>query len=160
TPGIFTSINAALVVASPGTNIFVVAGPCNESLRLSGWSNLFIGTYYGYPNVAINGSVNVVQSRGVYLHGLNITSATGDGINVSQSQNLVLDNCAGSGNAGNGLSVGSESEVFLIAPASFDGNASRGINIGGNSYVELSTWNGQSIDISNNHDAGVWASQA
>lgn len=160
TSGTFTSINAALATASPGTNIFVVAGPCNENLRLSGWTNLFIGTYYGSPNVAINGGVNVVQSHGVYLHGLNITSATGDGINVSQSQALVLDNCASSGNAGNGLSLGSESEVSVIAPASFDGNTFRGINVDGNSYVELSTWNGQSIDISNNHDAGVWASQA
>ena len=49
TPGSFTTINAALASTTPGANIFVVAGPCNESLRLSGWSNLFIGTYSGYP---------------------------------------------------------------------------------------------------------------
>lgn len=36
TPGAFPSINAALPSAGAGTAIFVVAGPCNESLQLAG----------------------------------------------------------------------------------------------------------------------------
>ena len=160
TPGAFPSINAALPSAGAGTAIFVVAGPCNESLQLAGWTDLFIGTYNGYPNVAINGGINVTDSHGVYFHGLNITSATGDGINVTQSQALIIDSCTSSGNAANGLDLGNASEVLVIAPASFDGNASNGINLYGNSYVQLNSWNGQTVDISNNRGAGVWASQA
>ena len=160
TPGAFPSINAALPSAGAGTAIFVIAGPCNESLQLAGWTDLFIGTYNGYPNVAINGGINVTDSHGVYFHGLNITSATGDGINVTQSQALIIDSCTSSGNAANGLDLGNASEVLVIAPASFDGNASNGINLYGNSYAQLNSFNGQTIDISNNHGAGVWASQA
>src|SRR5215475_14374968 len=160
TPGAFPSINAALPSAGAGTAIFVVAGPCNESLQLSGWTDLFIGTYNGSPSVAINGSINVSDSHGVYFYGLNITSATGDGINVTQSQALIIDSCTSSGNAGNGLDLGNASEVLVIAPASFDGNSSSGINLYGNSYAQLNSWNGQPVDISNNHNAGVWASQA
>lgn len=163
TPGAFSSINSALGASGPGTAIFVVAGPCTESLQLTGWTNLFIGTYYGYPNVAINGSVNVVQSHGVYLHGLNISAGTGggaDGINVSQSQALVIDNCTSSGNAGVGLRLNNGSEALVISPASFDNNNQGGINLYGNSFVELTSWSGQPIDISNNRGPGVWASQA
>lgn len=160
TPGTFPSINAALPNAGAGTAIFVVAGPCNENLQLAGWTDLFIGTYNGYPSVAINGSINVSDSHGVYFHGLNITSATGDGINVTQSQALIIDSCTSSGNAGNGLNLGNASEVLVIAPASFDGNSSSGINLYGNSYVQLNSWNGQPVDISNNHNVGVWASQS
>jgi Right handed beta helix region len=160
TPGAFPSINAALPSAGAGTAIFVVGGPCNESLQLAGWTDLFIGTYNGYPNVALNGSISVSDSHGVYFHGLNITSATGDGINVVQSQALIIDSCTSSGNAGNGLDLGNASEVLVIAPASFDGNSASGIYLYGNSYVQLNSWNGQSVDISNNHNVGVWASQA
>jgi len=56
TPGAFPSINAALPSAGAGTAIFVVAGPCNESLQLAGSTDLFIGTYNGSPSVAINGA--------------------------------------------------------------------------------------------------------
>jgi hypothetical protein len=160
TPGAFTSINAALPSAGAGTAIFVVAGPCNESLQLAGQLDLFIGTYYGYPNVAVNGGISVADSHGVYFHGLDITNPSGDGINVSQSQALIIDSCNINGNFSNGLDVGNASEVLVLAPASFDGNAANGINLGGNSYVQLNSWNGQNIDISNNHGDGVWSSQA
>jgi hypothetical protein len=160
TPGAFPSINAALPSAGAGTAIFVVAGPCNESVQLAGQTDLFIGTYYGYPNVAINGTIGVAESHGVYFHGLDITSQTGDGINVLQSQALIIDTCNINGSAGNGLDLGSESEALVIAPASFDGNVGNGIHLFGNSYVQLNSWNGENVDISNNHGAGVWASQS
>lgn len=160
TPGAFTSINAALPSAGPGTAIFLVAGPCNESLQLAGWTDLFIGTYYGYPNVAINGGISVAESHGVYFHGLNITSAAGDGLNVSQSQALIIDTCNFTGNTGNGMTLGNASEALVIAPASFDGNSGYGIDLFGNSYVQFNSWNGQSMEISNNHNVGLWVSQA
>src|SRR5262245_38257138 len=66
TPGTFPSIHAALPSASAGTFIIVLAGPCNENLQLFDQTNRFLGTYYGFPNVAINGGING-QSHGVYL---------------------------------------------------------------------------------------------
>jgi len=160
TPGTFPSINAALPSASAGTFIIVLAGPCNENLQLFGQTNLFLGTYYGFANVAINGGINVVQSHGVYLHGLDITNAWGDGVSVQQSQALVLDGCTSNGNAAHGLNLGSASEAQIIAPASFDGNNGNGIHLFGNAYAEADSWNGQLVDISNNHGSGVWSSQS
>src|SRR5215471_16596139 len=161
TPGAFPSINAALPSAGVGTAIFVVAGPCNESLQLAGQLDLFIGTYYGYPNVTLNGGINVSDSHGVYFHGLDITNQSGDGIFVAQSQALIIDTCTSNGNSGNGLNLGSSSEVLILAPASFDGNNGSGISVNGNSYAQINSFNGQAVDISNNRgSAGVWSSQA
>src|SRR5262249_22084707 len=129
TPGTFPSINAALPSAGAGTFIIILAGPCNESLQLFGHKNLFLGTYYGFPNVAINGGINVTQSRGVYLPGVDITTAGGDGINVKQPQALALAPSTANGNTGSGLSLGSASEAQIIAPASFDGNNGNGIRL-------------------------------
>src|SRR5215467_7675500 len=111
TPGAFPSINSALGSAGVGTAIFVVAGPCNESLQLAGQLDLFIGTYYGTPNVTLNGGISVSDSHGVYFHGLDITNLSGDGIFVGQSQALIIDTCTSNGNSGNGLNLGSSSEV-------------------------------------------------
>ena len=160
TPGAFPSINAALPSAGVGTAIFVVGGPCNENLQLAGQIDLFIGTYYGSPNVTLNGGISVSDSHGVYFHGLDITGSTGDGINVQQSGALIIDTCTVNNNGGSGLDLGSASEVLIIAPASFDGNNGSGIYLFGNSYAQVNSWNGQSVDISNNHSHGVWSSQA
>jgi hypothetical protein len=161
TPGAFTSINAALGSSAQGSAIFIVAGPCNENVQLYGWTNLFIGTYYGYPNVAINGSINVVESHGVYFHGLNVstgTSTPGNGMTVTQSRALMIDDCNLTSNGGFGLSLGGSSEALIVAPASFDNNNSGGITLGENSTLETSGWNGQPVDISNNRGPGVFVS--
>ena len=161
TPGAFPSINAALPSASTGTAIYVVAGPCDESLQLAGWTDLFIGTYYGSPHVALNGSINVTESHGVYFYGLDVstgTSGSGNGISVSQSQALVIQDCTSNSNAGVGLSLTGGSEALIVTPASFDNNNSGGISLGENSTVETSGWNGQPLDISNNRGPGVYVS--
>ena len=161
TPGAFATINSALAASGPGYAIFVVAGPCNENLNLAGQLDLFIGTYEGFPNVALNGSINVVESHGVYFHGLNVstgTSGSGNGISVSQSQALVIQECNLNGNAGFGLTLRGASEAFIVSPASFDNNNAGGININENSTVETSGWNGQPVDISNNRGPGVYVS--
>lgn len=161
TPGTFPSINAALGASGPGTAIFVVAGPCNENLNLAGQLDLFIGTYDGFPHVALNGSINVVESHGVYFHGLDVSTGTsgfGNGISVSQSQALVIHDCTSNGNAGAGLSLGGNSEALIVSPASFDNNNSGGIFLSENSTVETSGWNGQAVDISNNRGPGLFVS--
>ncbi len=109
TLGAFNTISSAVGSAKPGTAIFVIAGPCNENLYLAGQQNLFIGTYYGYPNVAINGSITVGLSHGVYFRGLDVssgTSSSADGFNVSQSQAVTIDNCTSTANGGVGLVYG------------------------------------------------------
>jgi len=159
TPGAFPTINSALAASGPGYAIFVVGGPCNENLYLAGQLDLFIGTYDGFPHVALNGSINVVESHGVYFHGLDITTGSngsGNGITVSQSSALVIHDCTSNGNAGFGLSLGGGSEALIVSPASFDNNNAGGIVIGENSTVETSGWNGQPVDISNNRGPGIY----
>jgi hypothetical protein len=159
TPGAFNSINAALPSAGPGTAIFVVAGPCNENLQLAGQLDLFVGTYDGYPHVALNGSINVVESHGVYFHGLDVSTGTtgfGNGITVSQSQAVVIHDCTSNSNAGFGLSLGGASEALIVTPASFDNNNQGGITVGENSTIETSGWSGWALDISNNRGPGLF----
>jgi hypothetical protein len=68
TPGAFTSINAALSVAGPGSAV-LVTGPCTENVYVSGKSNLFLGSWWG-QYTDLNGSLNISTSEGVYLYGL------------------------------------------------------------------------------------------
>jgi len=158
TQGAFTTINAALPSAGPGAFI-LVTGSCNEDVNLSNQTNLFLGAWYG-TRATVNGQISVTDSHGVYLYGLNVSSATRSGISASSAQGLILDSCTSNGNAGNGLDLSSASEALIISPASFDNNNSGGINVFGNSIAQLTSWGGQLIDISNNRGPGVYASEA
>jgi hypothetical protein len=158
TPGAFTSINAALPSAGPGTAIFVT-GPCTEDVHLAGQTNLFLGGWYG-TRVTLNGQISIADSHGVYLYGLNVSSTTGSGISVSSTQAVIIDSCTSNGNAGNGLDLNGGSEALIISPAAFDNNNSGGINVFGDSIAQLTSWGGQPIDISNNRGPGVFASEA
>jgi hypothetical protein len=158
TPGAYTSINAALPSAGPGTAIFIT-GPCTEDVSLAGQTNLFIGAWYG-TRATVNGQISIADSHGVYLYGLNVSSATRSGISVSSTQAVIIDSCTSNGNAGNGLDLNGSSEALIISPASFDNNNSGGINVFGNSIAQLTSWGGQPIDISNNRGPGVYASEA
>ncbi len=158
TPGAFTTINAALPSAGPGTFI-LVTGPCTEDVALANQTNLFLGAWYG-TRATVNGQISISDSHGIYLYGLNVSSATRSGISVSSTQAVIIDSCTSNGNAGNGLDLNGGSEALIISPASFDNNASGGIHLYTNSIVQLTSWNGQPIDISNNRGPGVWASQA
>jgi Right handed beta helix region len=158
TPGAFTSINAALPSAGPGAFIFVT-GPCNEDVNLWNQTNIFLGAWYG-TRASVNGQISITNSHGVYLYGLNVSSATRSGISVSGTQALILDSCTSNDNAGNGLDLNGGSEALVMSPASFDNNATGGINVFGNSIAQLTSWGGQPIDISNNRGPGVYAAQA
>jgi len=152
----YPSINAALQNAPPGSFIFVI-GPCTENVVLAGQNGLNLGAYYG-QTATLNGSLSINYSHNVFLYGLNVTNAGGDGISVSSSRGVSLNTCSSSGNAGVGLRVGGMSEVAIGASGAFDHNAGGGMNIGGNSFVGVAAWAGP-VNISNNGGSGVFASQ-
>jgi hypothetical protein len=155
TPWAFSSINAALQSTTPGTFI-LVTGPCNENVSLYGQNNLNLGAYYG-QTATINGNITISNSNNVFLYGLSITNASGDGIDVWSSRSITLDSCTSSGSSGVGLQVGTMSDVMVNATGSFSHNARGGIVAGGNSLVNLNAWSGP-IDISSNGGPGVYAS--
>lgn len=155
TPYAYTSINAALPNATPGSFI-LVTGPCTENVSISGMNALSLGAYYG-QTATLNGSISISNSQNVMLYGLNVTNTAGNGISVSSSKGTSVNGCTSSGNAGMGLSVAGMSDVTVGASGAFDNNGNGGININGNSLVSLVAWAG-SVDISNNSGPGVWES--
>jgi parallel beta helix pectate lyase-like protein len=155
-PFAYSSINSALFNAGPGAFI-AVTGTCNENVFLYGFNNLSLGAFFGQP-AALNGNLSINNSQVVYVYGLNITNAFGDGIDVNNSRSVVLDSCTSDGNAGNGLSIGS-SDVAINARGAFSNNRGFGIRDGDNSYVNIVSWGG-TTEISNNQSAALWIGQA
>lgn len=154
-PKAYSSINAALPSAGPGSTI-IVTGTCNENVSLVGLSSLNLGAWFG-QTANINGAILVGGSTSIYLYGLNVTNPLGDGISVQFSRGVVLDTCTSSGNAGLGLGVFGAADVVVNATGTFDNNAGGGINIGANSLVALNAW-AAPIDISNNGGPGIFSS--
>jgi hypothetical protein len=167
TPGDYATINAALTaagtrpvtVSSSPTYVTVVAGPCNETVNLVNVSNLNLGVVYGTAPISLNGSVNVTGSNSVFLYGLTVTNPAGNAFNVTSSHDVTLQSCSGNGSAGRGLQVRTLSDVSITGPGTFDGNATGGINIGGSSAVNVSNWNGSTVEIGHNFGPGVWLSE-
>jgi len=157
TPGAYTSINAALQNAAPGSSI-LITGPCNENVSLYGVTGINLGAWWGQTAV-INGSLSITNSTSIYVYGLNVTNPSGNGINVGSSKGIVLDTCTSNRNAGVGLSAFLLSDVTVSATAVFDNNGSGGISVGTDALVNLVGWAGL-IDISNNVGPGVFSSQA
>jgi hypothetical protein len=155
-PSALSSITTALAGAGPGAFI-VVTGPCNENVFMFGRSALNLGAFAGQTAV-INGTISIANSDNIFLHGLNVTNPSGDGIVVGNSRGIVLDNCTSTGNAGVGLNAGGMSDVTVSAAGAFDYNVRGGMNIGGNSIVQVFAFAGL-VDISNNAGPGVFVSQ-
>ena len=155
-PSAYPTINSALPNAGPGAFI-AVTGTCNESVFLYGSNNLMLGAFFG-QTATLNGNLSINNSQLVYVYGLNVTNAFGDGIDVNSSRSVVLDTCVSNGNAGNGLSTGQSSDVLINARGTFDSNGGFGILVGNNSYVNIGSWGG-TTDISNNQSAGLWIGQ-
>jgi hypothetical protein len=97
-PLAYPTINSALPNAGPGAFI-AVTGTCNESVFLYGSNNLMLGAFFG-QTATLNGNLSINNSQLVYVYGLNITNAFGDGIDVNSSRSVVLDTCTSNGNAG------------------------------------------------------------
>ena len=158
-PTAYPTINAALAnVPGPGTTI-LVSGTCTEDVAINGQLNLNLGAWWG-SSATLRGHLTVNNSESIYLYGLNVSNAAGDGVTVYASRAVTFDTCTSDGNAGQGLNVSQNSDVNVVGPAAFDNNGSYGINIGGNSLVTFGTWNDQIIEVNNNKNTGIWMSQA
>ena len=153
---LFSSINAALSAAGPGAFI-QVTGTCNESVFLYGADKLTLGARFG-QTANLNGNLSINNSQNIYIYGLNVTNASGDGVDVNSSRSVVLDTCNSSGNAGNGLSAGTSSDVSITTFGTFNNNSGYGIRSDNNSYVNIYSWAG-TTDISNNETAALWIGQ-
>jgi hypothetical protein len=102
--------------------------------------------------------ISIADAHGVYFYGLNISSPTGSGIYASSTQAIILDSCTSNGNSGFGLQLAGASEALVVSPASFDNNSAGGIILTENSTIEMTSWGGQPIDVSNNRGPGVFVS--
>ncbi|HTT21288.1 MAG TPA: right-handed parallel beta-helix repeat-containing protein [Candidatus Sulfotelmatobacter sp.] len=153
----YPSISAALANAGSGATI-LVNGTCNENVNLISVHDISVGAWFG-QTANISGGILMDRSSGIYLYGLNVTNAGGDGIVASFSQAIVIDTCNSSGNAGYGLNAARTSDVIVAATGTFDNNSAGGIAAGGSSTIVLGAW-AAPIDISNNGGPGVFASAA
>jgi hypothetical protein len=151
-PLAFPTINSALPSAGPGAFI-QVTGTCNENVTLYDVNNLNLGAPFG-QTANIVGFLNVINSQVVYLYGLNITNAFGNGVYVQSSRGIVLDSCSSSGNGGNGLRVTQASDVSINALGSFTNNVRNGIEVDSNSLVNIASFGGIT-EISNNQGSAV-----
>jgi hypothetical protein len=111
-PSAYPTINSALPNAGPGAFI-AVTGTGNESVFLYGSNNLMLRAFFG-QTATLNGNLSINNSQLVYAYGLNVTNASGDGIDVNSGRSVVLDSCTSNGNAGNGLSTGQHG--YLATP--------------------------------------------
>jgi hypothetical protein len=100
TPGAFTTINAAVSSAGPGTFI-LVTGPCNEDVSLSNQTNIFLGAWYG-TRATVSNQISVSGSHGVYLY--DWTFPVQRALEFRREHaSLILDSCTSNGSAANGL---------------------------------------------------------
>jgi hypothetical protein len=158
-PNAFPTINSALAaVPGPGATI-LVSGVCTEDVALNNQLNLNLGAWWG-TTATLHGHLSINTSESVYLYGLNVTNASGNGVDVVSGRGITLDTFTSTGNSGIGLSLGNTSDVNVIGPAAFDNNSSYGIDLFTNSMLTFGTWNGSPIEINNNKNAGLYLSQA
>ncbi len=157
-PTAYHTINAALAnVTGPGASI-LVRGTCTENVALNNVFNLSLGAWWG-QTATVLGNVSLNASESVYLYGLNVSNAAGDGFTINTSRGVTLDRCASNGNLSNGLNASNLSEVTVLGPASFDNNGAGGIRLTGESLLSIFDWAG-ATDISSNKGPGIWMSQA
>lgn len=152
-PSDYPSITSALQVAGPGS-IILVNGPCTENVNIDSAFNLNIGAYYG-QTATIVGNVSLYGSGSIYLYGLNVTNASGDGFDIASSHAVILDTCTANGNLADGVNVSNGSDVTVEGPSSFDNNGSYGVNLGSNAIFYIDSWGGPT-NISKNSGAGAW----
>lgn len=158
TPGAPTTINSVLPLIGNGAMIQVV-GTCNENVTLNGLSDIWMGAPWG-QTMNLTGSLMITQSENVFLYGMNVSGASGDGITVEYSQGVELDACTSTNNSnGRGLYVDDGSSVSVQNTGNFSNNGNSGIYVAGNSFVAVSGYGG-TITVNNNLSSGVYAERS
>jgi len=158
TPGAYLTINSVLPLLMNG-DFVLVTGTCTEDVSLNRLTGVYLGAPWGNPPMNLLGSLSINDSQALYIHGMNITSTSTNGILINHSRDISIDACTSNNNAGNGLMADGISDVSIDNFGSFSNNAGSGIYAQGNSSVGLTAWGGV-IDVSNNAGAGLNASRA
>jgi hypothetical protein len=157
TPGAYLTI-ASLPPLMNGDTV-QVTGTCTENVSL----NRLNGVYFGAPwnqTMYLIGSLSITDSQNLFIYGMNISSASGDGIRIFSSSDIVLNSCTSNNNHGKGLSVDGQSFVEIENTGSYSNNGDAGINMGGHSFVTLLAWGTGFIDVSNNVGSGVYVDRS
>ncbi len=152
TPGAYTTINSVLPLLTNGS-VVRITGPCTENVTITGLANLNIGAPWG-QTATLNGNLTLNSVQNLFLYGMNVTDPSGDGIDISNSSAVTLDNCASSNNTGFGLNV-SDSAVTIQGTGAFNNNGSDGIYASGITDLEFG-WCGGPVSISNNLGDGLY----
>ena len=138
-PNSYPSISAAMPWVTDHTSIWVKDSTvCNENVWLGDLTDVGIYTTQGW-NFTLNGNLTIQNSRSVYIYGMKVTNAYGDGIDVNNSSPVTLDSCISSNNSGNGLNINT-SNVAVNYTGVFDNNGGGGVNAGINSTLIFSAW--------------------
>ena len=151
TPGAYSTINSVLPLLSNGAAVRIT-GRCSENVTITGLNNLWIGAPWGQTaNLQGNLTINSVQN--LFLHGMNITNSSGDGIDITDSLGVELDACTTSNNSNFGLNIAS-SAVLVQDTGAINNNGNNGINATGGTTLDFNGYSGP-ITISNNLGDGI-----
>ena len=84
-PNAYTSFSAAMPFVTNSTAIWVRPGTvCNDNIYLNELTYVAIFTDPG-STYTLNGSLNIQNSRSVWIYGMKVTNLSGDGINIKLS---------------------------------------------------------------------------
>lgn len=148
TPGAYTTINSVIPLLSEGAAVRIT-GPCTENVTIAGLDNLRIGAPWGQTAI-LNGNLSIRGVRDLFVHGINVTNPNGDGIDISNSLSVQLDDCTSSNNGRQGVNV-TDSVVDIQNTGAFNNNGNTGIVASGTTKL---AFNGSSGPITVNGNLG------
>ena len=155
TPGAFTTINSVLPLLTDGA-VVRITGTCTENVTVPRLDNLWFGAPFG-QTMNLQGRLLIDGVRNMFLYGMNVTNTNantnGDGIDISNSLRVEMDDCTSSNNSQVGLSI-TASDVVIQNTGSFNNNGNNGINVSGASTVQFNGFAGP-ISVSNNLGNGI-----
>jgi hypothetical protein len=152
TPGAYTTINSVLPLLTNGA-VVRITGTCTENVTISGLNNLWIGAPWG-QTMTLRGNLTINSVQNLFLHGMNITNSSGDGIDITNSLGVELDACTSSNNGNYGLNI-TASVVSVQNTGSINNNGNDGIFASGSTDLQFNGYGGP-ISISNNLGDGIY----
>ncbi|MDY6933310.1 MAG: right-handed parallel beta-helix repeat-containing protein [Spirochaetota bacterium] len=118
----FRTISAALSQSTAGDLVLVKAGTYDEALTIPSGDSGNDFTLMGAPDeriivsIAQNPIINCNNVKNVCIEGFEISGASGNGINISDSDNIVIKKCAIYDNSGDlraGININSSTNVTI-----------------------------------------------